>query len=239
MVKIRYSELPAGLHVTAEQDGRDTIIYLQPGLTAQQRRAALIRVRSSARMGQGPALTSLGMALAVSADRLRTTVGNGAAAMRGHPLLLVPPLILLVSGAIIFVLMSFVTLTVPQHASAGGTPGQDAPPAAASRHPAGPGGHPAIPALDPGSPGPGQSGSTGPAPTSSLPPSPTPTSAPGPMPTAPGPTSPGPVISPSPSSSVPSVTSSPEPSPSATPSPSQSQGGTCLQVGPLGLCLHL
>ena len=121
MVKIRYSELPAGLHVTAEQHGGDTIIYLQPGLTPAQRRAALIRVRSSARMGQGPDLTSISMAMAVSADKLRTTLRNGAAATRGHPLLLLPPLILLVSGAIIFVLMSFVTMTVPQHGSAGGT----------------------------------------------------------------------------------------------------------------------
>lgn len=61
------------------------------------------------------------MAMAVSADKLRTTLRNGAAATRGHPLLLLPPLILLISGAIIFVLMSFVTMTVPQHGSAGGT----------------------------------------------------------------------------------------------------------------------
>jgi hypothetical protein len=239
MVKIRYSELPVGLHVTAGRNGRDTIIYLQPGLTAQQRRAALIRVRSSARMGQGPDLTSLGMAMAVIADKLRTTVGNGAAAMRGHPLLLLPPLILLVSGAIIFVLVSFVTLTVPQHASAGGPPGQAGPPAVASRQPAGPGGQPANPAADPGSPGPGPSGGSGPAPTSSLTPSPAPTSAPGPTPGAPGPTSPGSVLSGAPSPSVPSATTTPGPSPSATPAPSQSQGSTCLQVGPLGLCLHL
>ena len=83
MVKIRYSELPAGLHVSAEHDGRDTIIYLQPGLTAEQRRAALVRVRSSARMGHWPGITSFGMAMAVSADKLRTTFRNGAAAMRG------------------------------------------------------------------------------------------------------------------------------------------------------------
>jgi hypothetical protein len=63
------------------------------------------------------------MAVAVSADRLRTTAGNGLAAMRGHPLLLLPPLILLVSAAIVFVLMSFVTVTdalaSPDHPGAG------------------------------------------------------------------------------------------------------------------------
>src|ERR1700723_3335145 len=115
MVKIRYSELPAGLHVRAEARGRDTVIYLLPGLTPAQRRAALIRVRSSSRMGHGPRLPAASMAMAVGADRLRPTVPNGAAARRGPPVLLLPPLILLVSGAIVFVLMSFVTLTVHEH----------------------------------------------------------------------------------------------------------------------------
>ncbi len=234
MVKIRYSELPAGLHVTAEQHGRDTIIYLQPGLTPEQRRAALIRVRSSARMGQGPDLSSVSMAMAVSADKLLTTLRNGAAAMRGHPLLLLPPLILLVSGAIIFVLMSFVTLTVPQHGSAGGPQTQVGLPGSAHSRQVGTGGRPVKPAVDPGSPGRGPSAAAGPpGPKDSLTPSPTPS----PTPTTPGPTSPGPVISGAPSPSVPSATPSPAPSP--TPSPSQSQGGTCVQVGPLGLCLHL
>ena len=238
MVKIRYSELPAGLHVAAEQHGRDTIIYLQPGLTPEQRRAALIRVRSSARMGQGPDLTPLSMAIAVSADKLRTTLRNGAAAMRGHPLLLLPPLILLVSGAIIFVLMSFVTLTVPQHGSAGGTQTRVGLPGSVHSPHVGTGGRPVQPAVDPGSPGRGPSAAAGPpGPRDSLTPSPTPTSAPIPSPTTPGPTSPGPVISGVPSPSVPSATPSPAPSPSPTPSPSQ--GSTCVQVGPLGLCLHL
>ena len=235
MVKIRYSELPAGLHVTAEQRGRDTIIYLQPGLTPEQRRAALIRVRSSARMGQGPGLTPVSMAMAVSADKLLTTLRNGAAAMRGHPLLLLPPLILLVSGAIIFVLMSFVTLTVPQHGSAGGPQTPAGLPGSAHSRGVGTGGRPVKPAVDPGSPGRGPSAAGPPGPKDSLTPSPTPTSAP----TTSGPTSPGPVISGAPSPSVPSATPSPAPSPSPTPAPSQSQGSTCVQVGPLGLCLHL
>jgi hypothetical protein len=235
MVKIRYSELPAGLHVSAEHDGRDTIIYLQPGLTAEQRRAALVRVRSSARMGHWPGITSFGMAMAVSADKLRTTFRNGAAAMRGHPLLLLPPLILLVSGGIIFVLMSFVTLTVPQHDRAG-----DQPPGLVIRpgHPhsqqPGTGGRPDRPAADPGAPAPGPSGTAGrpgPKASSTLTPPPTAT------PTGPGPTSPFPVLTgtPSPAPSSPSATPTPDPSPT----PSQSQGTTCVQVGPLGLCLHL
>lgn len=233
MVKIRYSELPAGLHVSADHDGRDTIIYLQPGLTAEQRRAALVRVRSSARMGHWPGITSFGMAMAVSADNLRTTVRNGAAAMRGHPLLLLPPLILLVSGAIIFVLMSFVTLTVPQHYRAGGQPGLVIDPGHPHTQRPGTGPRPDHPA-GPGSPAPGPSGTAGrpaPKPGETLTPAPTAT------PTGPGPTSPLPVLTgpPSPAPSSPSVTPTPDPSPA----PSQSQGTTCVQVGPLGLCLHL
>jgi|SRR5271165_1096244 len=112
MVRIRYAELPAGLHVTAETNRGDTVVYLQPGLTPAQRRAALIRVRSSARMGQGPTLPAMAMARAVATDRVRTTARIGAAAMRRHPMLFLPPLIVLVSSAAVFVLMSFVPVTV-------------------------------------------------------------------------------------------------------------------------------
>jgi hypothetical protein len=113
MVRIRYSELPAGLHVSAKRHGGRTTIYLLPGLTAAERKAALARVRSSARLGHGPPLPAAGMAVAVGVDRARTTMRNGAFAMRSHPVLLLPPLILLVSSAIVFVLMSVVTVTIP------------------------------------------------------------------------------------------------------------------------------
>jgi hypothetical protein len=112
MVKIRYAELPAGLHVVAEVGGRGTVIYLLPGLTPAQRQAALSRVRSSARMGHGPTMSALSMARAVAADRARTTVRNGAAALRRHPIVFLTPMIAVVASAIVFMLMSFVTLTV-------------------------------------------------------------------------------------------------------------------------------
>jgi hypothetical protein len=115
MVKIRYSELPAGLHVTTEVDGRGTVVYLLPGLTPAQRRAALGRVRTSARMGQGPQLPGLAMAAAIAADRVRTTTLTGTAAMRGHPMLLLPPLIVLATSVIVVTLMSVVPLTARQH----------------------------------------------------------------------------------------------------------------------------
>jgi hypothetical protein len=112
--KIRYAELPVGLHVRAKPDGRDMIILLQPGLTASQRRAALARVRSIGRMGYGPPVSAAGLAMAVSADKLRTTFRNGVAAMRGHPLLLLPAMFLLVCSAILVVPTPFTPATVPQ-----------------------------------------------------------------------------------------------------------------------------
>jgi hypothetical protein len=117
MVKIRYSELPAGLHVAAAADHEDTVVYLQPGLTSAQRRAALIRVRSSARIGQGPALPRPAMARAIAADRVRTNARIGAAAARRHPMLFLPPVFLLVISAIAFLLMSIQPLTVTNQGS--------------------------------------------------------------------------------------------------------------------------
>jgi hypothetical protein len=111
MVKIRYSELPAGLHVAAAGDRDCTVVYLQPGLTPAQRRAALFRVRSSARIGQGPTLPRPAMARAIAADRVRTSAHVGAAATRRHPMLFLPPLILMVS-ALVFLFMSVGPLTM-------------------------------------------------------------------------------------------------------------------------------
>ena len=56
--------------------------------------------------GPGPALPALAMALAVAADRARTTTRNGSAALRRHPMLFLPPLIVLLASAIVFMLMS-------------------------------------------------------------------------------------------------------------------------------------
>jgi len=106
MVKIRYSELPSGLHVAATADREDTVVYLQPGLTTAQRRAALIRVRSSARVGHGPTLPRRDMARAIAADRLHTTAHIGAAAARRHPVLFLPPVIAVLLSAIVFMFMS-------------------------------------------------------------------------------------------------------------------------------------
>jgi hypothetical protein len=240
VVKIRYSDLPSGLHVSVERRGRSTIIYLLPGLTADQRHAALTRVRSSGRVGQGPRLPAISMALAVAEDRLRMTVRNGAAAMRGHPVLLLPPLILLVSAAIVFVLMSFVTLTVRPPAAAGPDPSEVFHGRGlAHRH-----GSASRPA--------GTTGALRPAPGSPTPGQPSPSATPSgrPSPSAPDPTSSAPSAPPPSSSPTPTISSSgPDPSPSASaspspssspsPTPDPSSSGVCLKLGPLGLCVDL
>jgi hypothetical protein len=110
MVKIRYAELPAGLHVVTEERDRCTIVYLQPGLTPSQRRAALTFARLSARIGHGATLPPVDLAFALAADRVRTTGSNLVSAVRRHPMLLLP-LVAVVSGVIVVTMLSVVTVS--------------------------------------------------------------------------------------------------------------------------------
>ena len=75
------NELSPGLHAAAERHGRTTTVYLLSGLTAAERRAALRRLRMSARMGYSPRLPAAQLALALLADRIRTTAGPGRRAL--------------------------------------------------------------------------------------------------------------------------------------------------------------
>jgi hypothetical protein len=251
LIKIRYSDLPAGLHVRAEAVGRTTIIYLLPGLTNAERRAALLRARRSASMGHGPRLPAGSVAAAVARDRVAGTARNGAAAFRAHPLLLLPPVLIAASATLVYVMMSAVSITFP-HASPPsstesipvgrpGQPGSGPEPATGGR----PGGSSAPGRGRPGAPGAGRPGGGHPgAPGSS--PSPSRSTSAAPRPTArgssPAPTSgPGsPAPGPGPSSSAPADPTptagpgSPAPEPSPTPTPSSS---TCVTVGPVGICL--
>ena len=118
MIKIRYSDLPGGLHVRVGVHGRNTILYLLPGLTAAQRKAAIRRARSAARVGHGPGLPAPGVARALAADRIRTTVRNGFAAIRMHPAIFLPPLIIIVAVAAAYLLLVSVSVRFnPGHAS--------------------------------------------------------------------------------------------------------------------------
>lgn len=231
MIKIRYSELPAGLHVRVEERGRSTVIYLLPGLTLAQRRAALLRARRSAAMGYGPALPAAGVAAAAARDRIRATIGNGTSAFRAHPILLLPMIVVL-SATMVYVMTSAVTITL--HAPQGGSlPGLTV----------GQGRHHDQHGL-PGDPI-GAGSEVTPSPSVSASPKPggptrsgRPTRSPGPTRSGPAPHS----SSPAPTSSSPAPgSSSPAPvsSPPVSPTPSPTSTGTCLNVGPLGICLHL
>lgn len=222
MIKIRYCELPPGLHVIAERQGRDTVIYLLPGLSQAQRQAALIRVRSSGRLGHGPAIPAFDLAIAIAGDKVRTTVRNGAVAMRGHPALLLPPLIVLFAGVIVFSLMSFVRVTVGPPAIGTGVPVvgfAGARPGDNSDSTDSPGG-----GANSGSPGSDHGTSRSPSPS----PSPTASRSTG--------------LGRDPSGTGPSASPSPSPassSPGGPPSPSASPTGNCLKVGRITVCVSV
>ncbi len=240
MIKIRYADLPGGLHIRAVARGRDTIIYMLPGLTTVQRQAALRRVRSSARMGHGPRLSAAGVAGAVMVDRIRTTVRNGAGAMRGHPGIFVPPILIVATAAVAYVLLVSVSIRI-REPQAGG-PGAVDPVPAAVAPPLGsraqdPGGQPARPAAPGRSPGlshkpaPRRSGGGHPTPGTSPSPSPTP---------SPTGTDPMPSPSPTPQVSAPSGDLGPSPGGPNSAGPGSGPAGDgrlCLDIGPLGACL--
>jgi hypothetical protein len=232
VIKIRYADLPGGLHIRAVARGKGTVVYLLPGLTAEQRQAALRRARSSGRMGQGPRLPAAGVAGAVMVDRFRTTVRNGAAAMRGHPAIFVPPILIIVTAAVAYLLLVSVSIRISEpQSSEPGNPIPAAvapPPGSRAQYPDPQPTHPASVRLI-YAPAPGQpvgGGHRGPSPSAS--PTPSPTRA-------------RPTPSPTPS---PSTTPSPSPSPlldgtDSTRSGSKSSSGpkVCLDLNLLGACL--
>jgi uncharacterized membrane protein YgcG len=252
VIKIRYADLPGGLHIRAVARGKDTIIYLLPGLTAEQRQAALRRARSSGRMGQGPRLSPAGVAGAVMVDRMRTTVRYGAAAMRGHPAIFVPPILIIVTAAVAYILLVSVSIRIsePQASEHG-----DPIPAAAAPPPGSRAQDPAPQPTRPPSlrlfytPAPRRSGGGGHHPAG-----PSPSASPTPSPTG---AQPAPSQTPSPSAS-------PSPSPGGSGSAGSGSagsgsagsgsagsgsagsgsagsgsagGGVCLDIGLLGVCL--
>ena len=103
MICIRYQDLSAGLHGKAECAGRSTTVYLVPGLTRAQQNAALRRLRQESRMGCGPRLSAVQLALAVVADRIRTGLGQMLAVIRLHPALTMLPTLLIATLAWLFV----------------------------------------------------------------------------------------------------------------------------------------
>ncbi|MGH3256356.1 MAG: hypothetical protein ACRDOU_13350 [Streptosporangiaceae bacterium] len=242
MIKIRYrdaDELSPGLHAAAVPQGRNTIIFLLPGLTAAERRAALRRLRLSARMGYCPPLPPAQLALALVADRIRTTVGQLGTLVRSHPAGSTVPVMVISAGAIAFLALSAVSIQVlhlPHHparsSALAGTNGASArgiPTPSPSPAPPTTGG-----AISIGNTVAPYFSTTPPAPFTPRPrtsPRTDPSSSPGAV---------APSIGPSFPTGVPTLADpDPEPSPTGSPAmrqPSPTPGSTCLQVGPLGVC---
>ncbi len=213
MITIRYADLPEGLHARAEARGRRTVIYLRPGLTAEQRRLSLRRARQSARMGYGPRLPGPGVALAVARHVTGGTLRNLGAAVRRHPI----GFLLLSAGFAGLVIWYALVVTVSVRLML--DPGQ---PPATLRTP--------LPARVVPSTGPPARGAVTPHGPAGRPPRRQGTedrnarrAAPRATAHRPGP-GPGPAAQPSPS-----------PSPTATPAPLLSPA-VCVTVGPVGGC---
>jgi hypothetical protein len=232
VIKIRYSDLPTGLHARTVVAGRHVFLYLLPGLSAAERRAAIRRARSNGQVGHGPRLPAAGLATAVVADRIRITIGNAVAAVRTHPGFFVPVTIVL-SVAVGYLFLSAVS--IPFRSPLAGPSTGATSPAAAHRH-----SRPATAARhrEPGRHG--LASLAGPPIVVTghrrrrLPPG---FPLPGPPPARPpsrGPSGQGQPPEPSQGPSP-----GPWPGPSPSQSPSQSDSGTCMDVGPLGGCLGL
>jgi hypothetical protein len=266
MIKIRYrdpNELSPGLHAAAERHGRGTTVYLLPGLSAAQRRAALRRLRISAGRGQSPRLPASQLALALAADRVRTSVGRAGAVFRLHPAGSTVPVMVISAGAIAFLALSAVSIQVIHRPRDPGPPSfaGAAVPLAPVNAGTGAGGSPVAGLADPGQAGslgeqsartgsgsgtPGGDNGTDPA-GSGTTPAPGDTTAADPTTgsgttlegsAAPTPTPGGAATDPPSSQAATAAT----PAASATtskpsPTPTASKSGTCVNLGPLGVCL--
>jgi hypothetical protein len=102
VIRIQYRDLPSGVHARAARAGRSTTIYLRPGLTGAQRKAALRRLRQEARMRCGPSLPRGPLAVARGADWAERAVRQLAAIVRLHPVgILVSAVLLTVMAALL------------------------------------------------------------------------------------------------------------------------------------------
>jgi hypothetical protein len=261
-IKIRYQDLSPGLHAEPRVEGSWTVIYLLPGLTPEQRRAALRRIRQASRMGIGPRLPAVPVTMALAADRIRMTIRNCIRVVRRHPAGSVVPIMLLSAMMAIYLLLS-VSIhvlhpqVVPGHDAALG-PNPTSPafgsPDPASSPEAGPVGSRVAStrtggssvaagksrgASGQGAPGTGTVAQSGTGTTGSGTSSTGGTSSGGVVLTAGGSgVTLAPTVAP-PAVTLPTASPSPT-TPSPSPSPTSSPGaGLCLNVGPLGVCLGI
>jgi hypothetical protein len=266
VIRIRYraaNELAPGLHAAAERHGRNTTVYLLSGLTTAERRAALRRLRISARVGRNPRLPAAQLRLALLADRIRTSLGWAGAVFRSHPAGSTVPVMVISAGAIAFLALSAVSIQVIHTPRTSGQPLAAGLPNASGTIPVGggstdptagggviPGGAGAAsPLATPGSTGagavgPGQPGATGAAGAvggngtagANGTGSGVGTTLAGNADPTPSPAAGGDSTAPATSAtSAAAATSAPAAKPS--PTPSASSNAACLHLGPLGVCL--
>lgn len=232
LIKIRYSDLRPGLHASAETEGKRTVLYLVPGLSPTARQSAIDRLRATAKVGHGPKLPAVPLALALVADRITVNTRNAVAAARLLPTGLAISAVVLAGAGVLYALL----VTVSMHMGLPATSALTLEPLPVASAPASPG---------PSHQGPGDgTHSAGPAQVSRLIGSPVPVPA-GPAghtargsrrhhAAASSPSQP-PASSPSPRPS-PSSSSSRTPSPS--PSPTRTKGrGHCVNLGLIHVCL--
>lgn len=94
-------------------------MYLLPGLTGRQRRAALRRLRQEASRGCGPALPVPQLMVALGLDRAREAVRGTATVIRLHPVAALVSAVAAVVLMALFVLGSVRIVHLP-----GGSPAQ-------------------------------------------------------------------------------------------------------------------
>jgi len=236
VVKIRYAELPDGMHAQVQGSGRRAVIYLAPGLSPAQRAAALRRLIRGSRSGHGPRLRRPAVSFAVARDNLRTTLRNGAAAARCHP---VGSLLLagLLTAAVVCYAV-FVSVTIRLNPRPSGPPvAQGTPPAIRESGVPLPGSGPGRPGGAPGGPSGGTAGPPGASSAAARPRGGSAPSAAGaPSQLAASPTSLATASGPRPSPSAQPSSPAPTPAPSSS---SGNPGGVCVTVGPLGVCVSV
>jgi len=124
MIRIRYGSISSGLHAKAESGATGTTLYLLPGLSSAQRKAALRRLRQEARRGCGPTLPLEQLAMALAADWINTRFRRVATVVKLHPAGSLIPVVLTGGCVVLLVLASESVRIVhrPMARSAGGVP---------------------------------------------------------------------------------------------------------------------
>jgi hypothetical protein len=74
-----------GLHADAHGGQRGTVIYLVPGLTPDQRRAALRRMRQAGRLGIRPKISPVNLRFALAVSRVRFALRTSRLALERLP----------------------------------------------------------------------------------------------------------------------------------------------------------